>query len=237
MSDGVIKNNLLLISIVFSVQVMAQERRTSADSLAVAYMKEAGSFSTLYYGCSYQGYPPAKNHPYLKEIVYTKGLLTYQDVVYPEVMMRLDMYRDELILLTPDFRNVVLSPEKVGYAELHGKHIIYFQTDAVPANPSSGYYFLLYDGHCRVLEKINATLIDETTPGKLQRFFDFSTKYYLYKDGACFTIKNKKGLLKALQPYRTEIKRTISAHHLNFKNDAEGFLIRTVSEYERLSGK
>jgi len=256
-----IKNNLLLISIIFSVQVMAQERlagngqvmaqerntesgqamkqerRASADSLAVAYMKEAGSFSTLYYGNQYQGYPPAKNHPYLKDVLYAKALLAYQDVVYPEVMMRLDMCRDELIVLTPDFRNVVLAPEKVEYAELHGKHIIYFQTDTLSGSPSAGYYVLLYAGQCRVMEKMSATLIDEAVPGKLQRFFDFTTKYYLYKDGIYHVIKNKKGVLKALQPYKTEMKRTISAHHLNFKKDAETFLILTVSEYERLSGR
>ena len=107
-------------------QALKQERRASADSLVVAYMKEAGSFSALYYGNPYQGYPPAKNHPFLKDILYAKALLVYQDVVYPEVMIRLDMCRDELIVQTPDFRNVVLAPEKVEYAELHGKHIIYF---------------------------------------------------------------------------------------------------------------
>jgi len=189
---------LILLLIASSGQTYTQNLKQSIDSAAITYLQTADNFSTLYYGDDYQGYPPAKNHPYLKDILYVKARLVYQNVVYPEVQLRLDMYRNELITQTSDFRNVVLCPKYVELAELHGKHIIYFQTDTMPGCPSSGYYFLLVDGQNKVMEKRILTLIDETTPGRLQRHFVFKTRYYLYKGGVYYTIKNKKSLLKAL---------------------------------------
>jgi len=69
-----------------------------------------------------------------------------------------------------------------------------------------------------------------------QYYYDLSTKYYLYHDGAYYAIRNKRALLKVLQPYKKELKRFISAHHWRFRNDAEKLIPQTVIEYEKLSG-
>ena len=220
--------------------MIAQERRASVDSAAVHYFRKIESFSPLFYGNEYEGHPSATNHPFLEDDQFTKARLSYQKIIYPEALLRLDLYRNELIVRSPGFRNIVLHPENVDFVELHGKRIIYFQTDSLPGCPSSGYYFLLYSGNYMLLEKRSALLIDKVgrnyiNPGQLERYYEFSTRYYLYKDGVYYTIRNKRGLLKALLPYKKELKRFISTRKLNFRNDAEKFLILSIVEYEKLT--
>ena len=226
----------LLLSLIFwSGCLLAQsvDRRQLIDSSAVEYLRIVGSQSALYYGKAQEGHPRTTNHPYLKDALFTKARLSYFGVIYPEALLRLDLSRDELIV-SPGFRNIVLFSENVDFAELHGRHIIYFRRDSLPGSPSTGFYFLLHSGKCRVLEKQTAVFTFSSSTG--EQYYALSTNFYLYKDGIYHTIRNKRGLLKVLHPYKKELKRFISAHRWQFRHDAEELIKQTVSEYEKLSG-
>jgi hypothetical protein len=212
-------------------------RQQMIDRSAVEYLKVVKDESVLYYGNLQEGLPRATNHPYLNKQQYAQARLSYLGVLYPEAMLRLDLKRDELVVFSPDKSNVVLFPENVDYAELHDQHIIYFQPDQLPGCPPKGYYFLLHSGNCKVLEKQTASLNRKENMSVWEEYYIISSKFYLYKDGAYQTIRNKRGLLQALQPYQKELKRLISANHLSFRKNQEEFFVRTVVEYEKLSGR
>jgi len=224
---------VLLISGIY-IQLFAQEYKQPVDEITLKYLQVSGSFSTLYYGNEYEGNQRTTNHPFLKDIQFTKARLSYQDVVYPEVLIRLDLFRNELIILSPISREIVLFPEKVDYVDLHGFHVVYFQKDSLPGCPPNGYYLLLHAGKCRVWEKINATILEKSTTNRLDRYFEFSSLYYLYLDGQYYTIKSRKGLWNVLQPYKKELKQFVSSRKLNFRNNTGQFLIETVREYESI---
>jgi hypothetical protein len=209
-------------------------RQRLVDNLAIDYLRIADKQSPLFYGREQEGHLRATNHPYLKDLQYAKARLSYCGVIYPEAMLRLDVSRDELVALSPDNRNIVLFPENVDFAELHGQTIIYFRYDSLPGCPPTGYYTLLHSGNCKVLERQNAALVLKTT--SKEQHYVFTTNFYLYKDGVYRTIRTKSGLLRKLQPYKKELKRFISANQLRFRRDTEEFLTRTVGEYEKLSG-
>ena len=230
------KFGLIVWLLLCSVMMMAQEKREAVDSAAMEYFRRVRSFSPLYYGSEYEVHPRTTNHPYLIDDQYAKARLSYQHIIYPEVLLRLDLNRDELVVQSPGFRNIILRAGNVDFAELHGKHIIYFQKDSLSGCPSSGYYMLLYSGNCKLLEKRHAQLTEKIGLDLLERYFALTTQYYLYKDGSYYSIRNKRGLLKVLHPYRKELKRFVSSRKLNFKVDAEEFLILTVNEYEQLAG-
>jgi len=202
------------------------------EDTALEYMRIAGKQSALYYGKEQEMHQRTINHPYLENEHFAKARLSYNDVIYPEAMLRLDLNRDELIIVSPDFRQIVLTPENVDFAELYGKHIVYLQHDSLPGCPSTGYYYLLHSGNCKILEKqVNRMIPND----KSEMYFVQSTYFYLYKDGAYYTIRSQRGLLKALGSYKKELKRFISANHLSFRPFTEIFLFLTVSEYEKLS--
>lgn len=214
----------------------AQESQPSIDNFANNYQQKTGIYSALYYGLEYEGYASAKSHPFFEDKQYVKARLLYQQTIYPEVNLRYDMHRDELIVQSHDLRNIVLFPQKVEYAELHGKHIIYFQADTLPGCPASGYYILLHANNCKVMEKRIALLKEQLSQREIIRRFDLKTNFYLLIDGRYLLIKNQKGLLNALQPFDKELKRFISANHLKFRKDTESFLVRVVGEYETKKG-
>jgi hypothetical protein len=232
------KTGLLYFFIFFRGLLFAQDAgvRQTIDRSAVEYLKMVNEESVLYYGNLQEELPRTTNHSFLQDAQYAKARLSYLGVIYPEVMLRLDLWRDELVIYSPDNRNVVLFPENVDDAELYDKRIIYLQPDNLPGSPSQGYYYQLHSGNCTVLEKQTASLNRKENMGRWEEYYIISTKFYLLKDGAYQTIRTKRGLLQALQPYKKELKRFISANHLSFRKNQEEFLVQTVSEYEKLSG-
>ena len=230
---------LLLCLILYGGQLFAQDvgRRQLIDSSAVRYMRMADKQLALYYGKEAEGHLRALNHPYLKDDQYVKSRLSYCRIIYPEAKLRFDINRDELVILSPDQRSIALFPENVDFAELHGYTIIYFLRDSLPGCPSTGYYMLLHSGKCKVLEKQTAMLMQKDTfSSTFEQHYVFSTYYYLNKDGVYYIIRNKRGLLKLLQPYKKELKRFISSHGWQFRRDADKLIPMTVGEYEKLSG-
>lgn len=218
--------------------MQAQERRLPTDSVLIDYLKTASSFATLYYGVEYEGYTQAKNQPYLTKAPCTKARLSYRHVLYPEVCLRLDVWKDELSVLSPDLRYYVLFPEDVAFAEIFDKQLIYHQTNALPNSPSTGYYFLIHDGDCKVLEKKYASVLQRDKSIRTEwTVLDFTvkTRYYLLKDGVYHAINSKSALLKTLSSHQKELKQFISSRRLSFKKDAVELLIQTVREYERLN--
>ena len=211
-----------------------QERWQSTDSAAIRYLRNISWKATLFHGNMQDKQPWATNHPYMQDDRYTKARLSYRGVVYPDALLRLDLSRNELMTVLPGYRNIILFPENVDYAELHGKHIIYFCRDSLPNCPSTGYYILLHSGECKILEKQTASLKFDSSSG--ESYYTFKTSFYLYKNGVYYTIRNKRGLLKILSLYKKELKRFISDNHLRFRKNAEDFLSRTVGEYEKITG-
>ena len=232
---------LFLISVIFLfggiLSLMAQEQRQTVVDATTAYMQTSGNSSALYNGEEYEKYLRTTNHPYLADNMFVHAQLSYQNVLYPDVLLRYDMHKDKLVIQSPNLYEIVLFDENVEFAEMFGKHIFYFQKDTIPGCPPSGYYILLHAGNSKVMEKRNASLVETAVSGSMLRYFIFSTRYYLFMDGEYFMVKNKQDFLKILSPYKKELKRFISTRHLNFKKDAETFLIHTMGEYEQLSGR
>ena len=229
------KRICLLLFIFLGGQLFAQNvgRQQLVDNSAMEYRNVADKQSVLYYGKEQDVYQRTINHPYLIDAQHTKARLSYSGVIYPEVMLRLDLYRDELIVQSSFNRNIVLVPENVGFAEMHGRNIIYFRSDSLRGSPSSGYYTLLHSGKCKVLER----QVNRLTHNDRQEFYYYmTTSFYLYKEDVYYIIRSQRGLLKALGSHKKELKRFISANHLRFRDNTEIFLVKTINEYEKLSG-
>jgi len=232
----------LLIFLIFWVGRLSSQEVSSIQQLidrsAIEYLQKAHNLSALYYGNLQEGHPRTTNHPYLVSDQYTKSRLSYLQTIYPEAMVRLDLSRNELLVISPDFRSIVLFPDNVDYVDLHGNHIFYFSNVNLPGAPSAGYYALLHSGNCLILKNQTAQLMQkDNNSTTMEYYYTFTTKYYLFKDGAFQIIRNQRGLLKALQPHKKELKRFISANHLLYRSYTDDFLVRTIKEYEKISGQ
>jgi hypothetical protein len=67
---------LILLLLGSCLQLFAQEQGQSVIDFTSEYMQVAGGYSVIYYGNEYEGYPRATNHPFLKDILFTKAQLS-----------------------------------------------------------------------------------------------------------------------------------------------------------------
>jgi hypothetical protein len=227
--------NMLISGIVWllSAQELTTDKRL--DPYVAGYLDAAAGQAVLFYGKEQEPYPVvASNHPYLKEERYVSGWLSYRGVTYTNVPLRMDLCRGELLVLSPAAHNVRLTAREIDSAALHDCRIVYLPKDTLPESPQPGLYFLLYDGGCRVFEKQTATLQQKTYMQTIEQYYDFSSAYYLLKEGVYYRIKNRNSLLKALGTHRKELEQHIRANKLDFRKDAGKMIVSTVETFEKI---
>ena len=218
-------------------QLPAQDSlRRITDRHADEYMGAVSNFATLYTGNRQLPLGMVtQNHQYFKDEGYTKGRLSYCGIVYPDILLRWDLYRDELVMFSPANYNIVLINENLDFAEIYGYHIFNFHPDGLPGCPAAGNYILLYSGAYLLLEKFNVNLYRKEENNTINYYFSHSTNFYLQKDGAYFKIKNRRTLLKTLDTNRKELRRLIRANEYRYRRNAEQMVLGVVREHEKLS--
>jgi hypothetical protein len=217
------------------LQLSAQ--KFGAEQYAANYMKTVSDYAALYSGNWPQplGFR-AQNNQFFKEQDYVSGKLSYNGIVYPNVLIRWDLFRDELVVLSPSNSNIVLINENVDFAEIHGFHIFYLHPDGLAGCPPAGNYILLNSDKYLLLEKLaNTPYLSNVDSKKYIYIFMLSSYFFLQKDDVYYKIYNSRKLLKALGTHRKEMKRFIHTNKYKYKRDAEKMVLEVVKEHEKLS--
>jgi len=235
--------------------IYAQTEKTSNQTLineyAVKYIEAAGDYAAIFDGKDQpklinnikSGYLRPKGYKDIDSWGYEffnidsetngtfgEGTLLYDGIIYPKVSMRLDLYTDELMLLTPNITyRIVLDPEKVGYADFNGYRVKYTQPDS-KAKIKKGYYVYLYSGKYIALKKETLGLNNNRSA-----LTEWSRKYYIYKDGVYHAVKNKKSVLNVFKTHKKELDQYIKDTRIDFK-DMELALPLIIYQFEKLSG-
>lgn len=258
---------IYLCLLVFGWQQLAAQDSLSWSLIehdAVDYMTAVSKHAALFSGYRQQPFTiHTENHSYFKEEEYTTGKLSYGGVIYPGIMLRWDLYRDELVMLSPANYNIVLNNENFEFAEIYSYRIIYFRPNSVndrsPSNnniqmnsgdyilllektkdakyyPPAGNYIQLFSNeNLLLLEKPTNELFSKDESNRIIYYFSLKTSFYLQKEDVYYKIKNRRTLLKTLGTHRKELKRFIRANELRYRQDAEKTVLQVVKEYDKLS--
>jgi len=215
-----------------------QQLQAQDDRYAAGYMNAVSNHATLFSGNSQQPLTlQLINHQYFKTQDFVNGRLSYNGVVYPDVWLRWDLYRDELIILSPVNYFIALKSAYVDFAEIHGYRIFYLHPDGLAGCPPAGNYILLHSGDHFLLEKLSNEINRKEAKSGIgsEYYFILSTTFYLQKDDAYHKIKNRRMLLKALDTHRKEMKQFIRANKFRYQQDAEKMVLEVVKEHKKLS--
>jgi hypothetical protein len=169
--------------------------------------------------------------PVLPTESYDYGNILYDGVLYRGVKMRLDLYRDQLVITPGDvvFIGIVLDPRLLGYADLRGYRIVPSPSEELPG----AYYLRLHGGRVEVLKREH---FEYNT--MLAEFSSRTFRYYLEKDGVYHSVGKRRGkVLRVLGDRRDELRRFIRTHSLDLRRDTENALVEVVKEYERLTDR
>ena len=231
------KNILCFLFLLCGGILLAQENRIANDppsSFIHSYQEAAGTFAALYNGKASLPYTQQfANHPYFESPNFSNGTLCYNGVVYIDVLMRIDLFRDEITVIFPDNpQRIVLDNEKIDYAVLHGATFI------VSFSDNNAKYILLElvdDGIYPVVRIYRVTLFEETLSfNTLTNSFKTQIQYAVRMEGAYYPVKNKKALLKLFPDRKQELNKYAATHKLNFKKQTGQSIIALVNHYENI---
>ncbi len=196
-------------------------------SMVSLYLRERGFVERDAWGNEIYPQPVAPTESF------ATGDLLYDGVKYVGIKMRLDLYRDEFMVMTSEnsLYNAILAPDRFGWADLLGYRVIYIP-EGSPLNLPKGYYLRLHEGDHDILRK-------ETFDFSLNRmeFVNRSLRFYVEKDGIYHPVKRTRGsMLRLFRDRRRELDRFLRENRIDIKRNFEESVVRIVREYEHLTG-
>jgi len=237
-----ITTQISLIIMIFFLclgMLFAQDKgiaRIPPDGVIQTYLVGTKEYAALYNGKIETPFDRRQfvNHAFLATDQYMKGVLCYNQVVYQDIYMRLDLFRDELTVILPEkpYR-VVLEKEKFNYAVLNGYTII-TSIDDKP-DQEEKYRLLIDNGSHPFVKKYYVTIRNELSNTDVKRHFRFQEQYLIYIDGVVYPVKNKNSLCKLFPDRKKELNEYARQHKLDFKAHFEQSVIALVNHYETFS--
>jgi len=228
---------ILFIVFLFGGLLWAQERNTAIfrpDIVIANYLTDAEMYAALYSGKTEVPYTISfTNHPYFERAGYIYGTLCYNRVVYKDVLMSLDLFRDEISVIHPEtIYGIVLNNEKFDYAILNGSTII---KSAAAKGSKVKFLVLLHNGTWQVVKSHKLVIFKEESDYFVRRAFRIQFQYAIYSDGILYPIKNKKAILKLFSDRKKDLNDFAKQHKLNFGKGIEQSIISMVKHYENLT--
>lgn len=232
---------VFIVLLAFSSGVAGQQtpdssfRQKAVVNLIQSYFSTIGLQAHLYNGPLYEIYPTTftSGHQYFKTDLFENGSVSYDGLLYNNVLLRLDIIREELVMLHPVSKHdVVLIKEKVDSFSFLGFSFINIKNDSSGMGPVPGFYEQLFSsGEIKFLAK-RVKYIQETSSqsGIVSKVHD-RNHYFMMRNGIVHRITNKNSLINLLKDKRNEMQGFIKNNNLRFKGNFEGDAIKTLRYY------
>lgn len=222
-------------------QVSAQEpavvENLSMDGKEGRYVNKAGNQAMIYDGELEPLYlNRLEGHPYLDTRDYRKGTLAFDGIVYPGVEMRLNVYLEKLIVLSPDRRlHVIVPSDRIRFVHLSEYDLYYMEPAGEKGHFPKGFYVRLHAGKYSLWKRSTKGLERRMEGLTMTDRFAEKTSYYICRDGVYYPVSGKRSLLNLFNEGGNELKRYIKDERLSFGEERERSLIRVVEYCESLN--
>ena len=183
------------------------------------YLQQVGEYADIYNGKIETNYNilQYKNTPYYGNPDYTDASIIYRNIYYPNQKVRLDLFREQLIILSPEKRyGIVANSPDVEKILMYGKTFEWL----IPPKESrlkQGFYIHLLEGKKLQLYSKDYYFLAQDL---LTYRFDHKIQYYLLYNNRFYAVKNKGSFSKLFSQYKKQINQFANAHKLNFKNES-----------------
>lgn len=204
------------------------DAQTNLQNSIADYISQTGDYAVVYNGELEVPYNASLYYylPYYISDKYSEGEIVYNGNAYAGQLLRLDLYRENLLILTPEKKfNVVIKPGLFKKAVLHGKTVIWLKSSTT-SNLPTGYYFLLYNGRdIQLLQKDLFILRKQKVRGNSRQHFDLRTRFYLLHEDVYYRVNNKQSFVKVFPQLKKEINQYVKEYSLDFKREPEKALV------------
>jgi len=224
-----------------SVRADSSSQQNALSSAINLFYASERNEAPLYNGPEYYFYDPTiKGNAYFSEVnAFTAGSVFYDGVLYNNVLMLYDLYKDKVVvLLYNHFSKFSLVDEKIKYFDFLGHHFINIDADTV-ANKTeikSGIYDELYLGKIQVLEKrvknVQSNSVGLSGP---ESYFNFFKDYYLKKGRNYYKFSGQGALLDILKDKKKELQQYIRSNQIKFRKDPDDAMVKIATYYDRIT--
>ena len=192
-------------------------------------MHQIGDYADIYNGRLETNYNTIqyKNLPYYRNADYTEASIIYKDTYYPNQKVRLDLFKEQLIVLAPGkLYGIILSSQNVKEVSMYNKTFVWL----VPPKESglkNGYYIHLLKGKkMQLLCKENYELQQK----EVTYHFDHKVRHYLSYNDRYYPVKNTASFIKIFPQYKKQINKFSRDSKLNFKQ-AKDWSLTSLTGY------
>lgn len=209
---------------------------SSIDYAKHLYFTQRGEEASIYKGVHHIGYPVSiEGNAYFQSADWQTGSVLYDHILYENIEMRYDLYKDQLIVTPQEQGRMFISlfSPRVTKFSFSGFNFIRIGNSDEKTSPAPGFYLQLASGKLTMLAK-KSKVISERIEGRtfLQKF-DETVKYYLLKDSVYYPIKNKKDMLAAVKDKKKEVQQFLSKNKLNYRKGREKTLVAVAEFYNQ----
>lgn len=228
---------------IICVDANAQTLQSDTNQIAAIknyrkfYFEEVRDNSRLYNGPEYDEYDPSvKGNAYYNDIKTWKlGTVRYDNMVYYNVPMMYDVFKDCLVCLHYNkFSRYSLLNEKLQCFDLNAEHFVVINVDGL-TDPEirNGIYIQVYKGKTEVLVQTSKTI--QFIGGNLEKSFTApKQKFYLKNGDVYYTITGKSSVLKALYNKKQQVELYLKNNDIKFKNNMQQALAKVAYYYDHL---
>lgn len=190
--------------------------------------------TSLYNGSQYREPNRSDNdqHPFFENDDWVTGTVTYDGQYYEDVPLLYDITSDKVV--TENYYNadqIVLVWEKLDAFTIGADA---FEKLSHKTLPRAGFYHVLYNGETKVVARRQKVIREKITGQSIEIEFDPRYRYFIFKNGAYFTVKSKASMLKVLEDEKPALRQFINKNKLRFKFMREEALRRVAAYYDTL---
>ncbi len=166
----------------------------------------------------------------VKNSDFVSGEMMYKNRFYSSQQLKLDLYKECLIILAPgNHYGVILDSRDVQSATLYGKTFVWY--DTLPNDLKPGFYMQLHQGKdVTLLCKISLSMQKNLTTSR----FSSKERFYLLHEGNYYSVKNKNSFTKIFPKYKNQINQFSKERKLDFNSDTEKSLALLAQYCESL---
>jgi len=166
------------------------------------------------------------------------GSVTINSITFnsPELMLKLDLINDELLLLTDRGSTLQLNKQMIDRFTLNydNQQLQFRNLEADSLNELSGYVNIIHDGKTSLYVKYKKEIRLRDSPGDRDTFIQ-THRIYLLKDGIAHQVKNSKNLVRLLKDRKAEVKQFMRTNRVRFSRNNPATVAPVLEFYDNLN--
>ncbi len=234
----------LLICVLFLIQSLSAFPQSGQDTTFLdkailnsinAYRQAIGAQAKINNGSKYL--PPKEaldHHPYFLSEDWITGNVVYDEEHYDNIPLMFDILHSRLVTEHASSGHAIqLIVEKLDQFSIAGHSFEKIDNTSVNGSlPDTDFYDILYSGPTKVIAKRQKILREKIESNEIETLYEERFRYFLFKNGVFFQVKNKSTALKILEDQKQPLKKFLKDNHIIFSADRESALKRMAEFYD-----